>query len=359
MRICIILILSSLFTAGCRVNPRAEREIALLRAEILDLEDQYYSLKSRCEGTVVSGGTGEVFYDTAIIDDQCVNCSPGTVYYNNDSATFDAPSQIIENRTPTESNFDDVDNLESLDNLIEDPDGTESINSDGSTSRLQIVPHADERLPRKISYPGKRRPTLANTSQVTSILINRQISRGEDLDGRPGDEGLSLLLQPIDAKGNVRKQAGHITVRVTESSSPNVERQIGLWQFTPEESKSFFVKDEYAQQGILLHLPWDRLAPKGNRLNVLVRYTNADQQTIESRARIRIVPPANNYSPDAPLVAGWIERDDRWVDVAIEPFDEITSNFDENFTQDQEPEFRDKAPTTKRRISAPGWRPVR
>lgn len=346
---------------GCRVNPRAEREIALLRAEILDLEDQYYALKSRCQGADDSNSNGNVFYESTIIDENCSDCGPNTVYYDRHPNHSSAPS-VIEDVESEDLNSNDFEDLEEIDQLIDDPAGLESIDSGaarGSSTRLQIVPHADERLPKKVSYPRNSGTIPADRNAVTSIVINRQISRGEDLDGKPGDEGLSLLLQPIDAQGNVRKSAGHITVRVTESRSPNVERQIGLWQFTPEEAKSFFVKDEYAQQGILLHLPWDNLTPKGNQLNVLVRFTHSNQQAIESKARIRIVPPANSYSPDAPLVAGWIERDERWVDVEIESFNENGGRPRKNSSRDVTPEFRTKTPTTQSRISAPGWRPVR
>ena len=41
-----LILLVSVVT-GCRIDPNAEREIALLRSEILDLEDQYYTLRSR------------------------------------------------------------------------------------------------------------------------------------------------------------------------------------------------------------------------------------------------------------------------------------------------------------------------
>ncbi len=44
----ITLVLGTVVT-GCKSNPRSQRETALLCAEILDLEDQFYSMKSRYE----------------------------------------------------------------------------------------------------------------------------------------------------------------------------------------------------------------------------------------------------------------------------------------------------------------------
>ena len=57
MRLLIIIVMAAA-TLGCRTtDSSSRREIALLRTEILDLEDQYYLLKSRCaaDGVVVEG----------------------------------------------------------------------------------------------------------------------------------------------------------------------------------------------------------------------------------------------------------------------------------------------------------------
>ena len=74
MRFVLLLIVGVLLSTGCRMNPRAEREIALLRAEILDLEDQYYSLKSRCEANGFLPGSGTQFRGMNVVDGECVDC---------------------------------------------------------------------------------------------------------------------------------------------------------------------------------------------------------------------------------------------------------------------------------------------
>ena len=61
-----------LVTIGCNADPRSRRETALLRAEILDLEDKYYLLKSErdlavAELSTFQGGfsEGEIIYESA------------------------------------------------------------------------------------------------------------------------------------------------------------------------------------------------------------------------------------------------------------------------------------------------------
>lgn len=348
------------------MNPRAEREIALLRAEILDLEDQYYSLKSRCEGSSFAAnstsgmivGQGGQIINQGVIDPYCNNCVTNPTTLSNSVIYQDAPGFIQNNQTEI-TPFNDS-SLDTSDQFLDEP-AIDSI--EGSGNKLERLPPADGSGEDQSSIQNTRglnsimRPASARNT-VSSIIINRDFSKGQDVDGLPGHEGLSLLLQPITVMGEVRKLAGHLTVRVVESGGPQVERQIGLWQFTPEETTSFFVKDEFAQQGILLHLPWDGMAPTGRQLDVFVRFVTPDQQNIEASINLPIDPPRSDYSPDDPLVAGWIERDQRWVDIPLNA-NSVLNRGQQPVLTERAPEFRVKSPTTERRTSSPQWRPVR
>ena len=338
MRYLLILIFVCTLLTGCRVNPRAEREIALLRAEILDLEDQYYALKDRCEEKGVS--TDSQYYDSEFVDGECIDCEPGTIIYEN-------PADATYDRAPTEVNPSEE--LESIEPTIDD----------GTSSRLEILPHTGDVLPEKVSYSGGNR-SGNRQDIISSIAIDRNSSRGEDIDGIPGHEGLSLLIQPLDDYGNIHKIAGKLMVRISESKSENVERQIGLWQFTPRETESFFVRDEVPEQGILLHLPWDGLIPTERVLRVFVRYTTRDNRKLDTQFRIQVDPPGSAYSIEDPLVAGWVEKDDRWKDIEFEPASPSSvARENDPRAVGREPAFRAKTPNTEQRISAPGWRPVR
>lgn len=88
MRFFVLLCCLGPLAAGCNSDPRCRRETALLRAEILDLEDKYYLMKEQrdqalavAEGEVVTqvvsqeSGTDVIydgFIDGAIIYDEPV-----------------------------------------------------------------------------------------------------------------------------------------------------------------------------------------------------------------------------------------------------------------------------------------------
>ncbi len=361
------LLLVSLLLSGCRINPQAEREIALLRAEILDLEDQYYSLQSRCQGSGFAVGprTSSGVYQQGLTGEMCENCTPATV---GQGQPFQ--NSVIYEAAPGAPGviYNDPNSFQYADPVFLDSEGVESDPSiQGSDTRQQIdtdpdletLPAVDEPKTDQSYFPSTesqnsilREPA---PGEISSIVINRYLSQGKDVDGRPGHEGLALLVQPIDATGSVKKVAGHLTIRVVEPTSQQVDRQIGLWKFTPQETATFFVKDELEQQGILLHLPWNGLIPLGRQLSVFVQFVTDDQRNVEASLSLPIEPPNPNYSAADPLVAGWIERDDRWVDIPFDP----RQPSQQPVVTERSPAFRVKSATTERRISTPQWRPVR
>jgi hypothetical protein len=147
---------------------------------------------------------------------------------------------------------------------------------------------------------------------VTQIDISSNSTHGEDVDGQPGHEGVVVLIQPKDRNGVLVKETGEVTVSLIDPSADGQGQRIGLWKFTPQELQLFEVKNEHSDQGYLLHLPWDGHVPNSRELLLYVRYWTSDGRRLETSTRLSIVPPANGYSPESPLIEGWTRRDPRW-----------------------------------------------
>ncbi len=63
-------------------------------------------------------------------------------------------------------------------------------------------------------------------------------SGGIDLDGTPGDDGIVIYIQPVDAAGDVIKAAGAITVQLTDLTDVGTPRTIATREYTdPDEIK--------------------------------------------------------------------------------------------------------------------------
>ncbi|MFK7766248.1 MAG: hypothetical protein AB8B55_03315 [Mariniblastus sp.] len=325
----------------------------MLRAEILDLEDKYFLLKSQYEANIgelngyydVSSDGGMLSPDPIVGDgyyDDGEMIYQGDVIYEgpinqgeviNDAGNYQsAPvmsgpngsSSVGPNGSPTPvgSGSSDIEPGYSID--MQAPNGQGQVDSlqadsmDDIDSMLPDLEDIDSGESVALSGPGqgigyeRSEPDAMWQAEITEVVINRNASRGHDVDGRPGDEGIDLLIQPRDAEGNIELVGGELTVSVLDPTEAPDRQRVGLWKFLPQETELFFANDEIGNEGILLHLPWEQSTPVNERLMVHVRFVTPDGREMKTSSEIRIVPPAPGYSADDPLVAGWTKRDSRW-----------------------------------------------
>ena len=385
MRTALLLTFILLAASGCRaISPNAEREIALLRSEILDLEDQYYSLRSQRDTAVTqlrdcqgANFDASQFPNTQIAYPQYA----GDVIYESSPIVYEDQSygQVIsgpviggpviggpvidQGFAPPLNTMDQIQSFENASPIIEPDPAIEEIpaiegddagggNDAGeSTSILN------------------RQYDISQSDEIRAVQINSQLTQGKDLDGVPGHEGVTLFVQPVNRHGAVVSQNGQMTVQLLERDRLASTRQIGLWNFTPGEIESFRVREGLPDQGVLLHLPWGAILPTRNEVTVVINFVSAGNRRYTSRMQIPVQPPARRYTLEDQLIANWIENDDRWN--SSEENWELETNAMDFGSEFGDPEFTNaedsfeiQAPITtepesERRTSVPRWRPVR
>ena len=295
----------SLFS-GCRTNPRTQRETALLRAEILDLEDQYYSMKSRYESTVrqlrecrgepvdapIDGLTGSEMMLNGPYG-ECLDCEPGVVIQ--DSETYlespgTAPQSLDTFREAEPPASFDTDGASPSSRPLEELPPAENVPQSGSRDRLDLE-WGDEAV------------NLQTT--VHGVVINPRFTYASNVDGRQGDDGLVLLVQPQAENNRPVTVPGQLIVEIVDPAGSRDHRRIGRWEFTQEELRLFADQNH---KGYTLHLPWDRTIPKSSRLRVLVRFITTAGKRLDSSSEFQLTPPSNDYSPNDPLIARWTLR---------------------------------------------------
>jgi hypothetical protein len=63
-----------------------------------------------------------------------------------------------------------------------------------------------------------------------------KLTRAEDYDGKPGDDGVTVYLQPLDADGNVVKVPGRIRIQLLDNADLSNPRVVHVCEFAdPEE----------------------------------------------------------------------------------------------------------------------------
>ena len=127
-------------------------------------------------------------------------------------------------------------------------------------------------------------------AHITHIVFNQRRTGGADLDGRPGDDGLSVVLEPRNADGKFVPLAGQITVVVLDPQIKGDGARVARWQVdSVEAASSLFVVGP--NRGIHLDLPWEDKPPVHARLHLFARYETADGRRVVADQQITIDRP--------------------------------------------------------------------
>ena len=365
MRWVILIVAISLLVSGCNADPRCRRETALLRAEILDLEDKNALLQHQRDAAYSE--MDALVGDPVCLTDERLRTirnqrkkldsaanvvgSGQTVYLSDSAAEMDysdgeiiyepyeeaAPGQFWDDQRIVEPVPADMETIlpQEIESEVPLQDDVSDPVDGNPTTRSRIMLNG----PQTVSTKGPLRSTRSPAKNLTAekIRIDTQRSGGKNLDGNPGDEGIELWLQVQSADGQPLRPTGALTISVLDPSVTSVNQRIGLWKFVAEETELFFVSSGDQAPAIQLQLPWETAVPRGRQVAVFVRLTAEDGQVLESSANLAIEPPSHLQKDQGDLIADWVKRG------------EINSS------QAQ----ATKVSTGDSRIQKPAWRPVR
>jgi hypothetical protein len=294
----LLLLIAIAATAGCYSNPAYRREVAVLRGEIIDLENKYYSMKSD--------------YESAIAElDHCRGYKSGSYYSPNDpdiiyeNQPYDPSQNAPEGIMPRRSNESVLQNNGEklprqskpkteegeLNLKIED---NESGGDDGGMGFYDSQPNLNTEPLIGPRNGGSRDSSGASTrksnpqSWIRNIRFQRELCRAENRDGKPGDDGLLLVLQPVDENGDVIPVAGDMVISVIDPAENGRRQRIGFYRFQANEVEPMLESSEALGAGIHLRLDWNNYVPRNSDVQVFVRYMTRDKRKFESSIPLRI-----------------------------------------------------------------------
>ncbi|MFM8261183.1 MAG: hypothetical protein ACKN9S_02805 [Pirellula sp.] len=136
-------------------------------------------------------------------------------------------------------------------------------------------------------------PALKNSKSKPGDLRVRQIDwhptmcRAQNTDGKPGDDGLYLVLVPSNNAGEFVPSTGSLTLVVEETLADGSVSRIGRYEYTAEE-----LREQLEPIGTApgLHLPIrfrDRI-PSGSSVDVYAKFTSEDGTTMVNRRTIQL-----------------------------------------------------------------------
>ncbi len=112
------------------------------------------------------------------------------------------------------------------------------------------------------------------------IAIDR-LSGGADYDGKPGDDGVTVYIRPVDRDGDVVKVAGDVRIQLFDLSAPADRNLIGEYFVSADEISKLWhgklMTDHYT-----IKCPWPGTPPTNREITIRVTFTDYFTQRILS-----------------------------------------------------------------------------
>jgi hypothetical protein len=124
---------------------------------------------------------------------------------------------------------------------------------------------------------------------------------GYDADGKPGDEGLQVILVPKDDDGSAMKIPGRLVVAAYGVARDGTKTPVGLWEIPPDKLRVYW-QTGLLSTGYKLALQWHQ-APATEKVRVVVQLTTLDGKTYETDKDITVrlmTLPGNVPNPTIP-----------------------------------------------------------
>jgi len=127
--------------------------------------------------------------------------------------------------------------------------------------------------------------------RAVAIDLGR-VTGGMDTDGRPGDEGIRVVMAPKDRYNDTVKRAGAVEIEVFDLAMADGSRQLGRWTFTVDQAGREWVGG-FGAGSYSFELTWpDGRRPQHADLTVAVRFITLDDRVLSAQRAVRVQLPA-------------------------------------------------------------------
>jgi hypothetical protein len=126
----------------------------------------------------------------------------------------------------------------------------------------------------------------------TQLVINQRLTGGLDRDGRGGDEGLMVVVEPRDAGGHLVRAKGAVAMALLDPAESGESSRVARWDFSAQDVQHHYVGSVLGR-GLQFQLPWPGEPPKNSELRLYVRFITEDGQKLNAELPIDVRPPAS------------------------------------------------------------------
>jgi hypothetical protein len=108
--------------------------------------------------------------------------------------------------------------------------------------------------------------------RIVELRFHPSLSQSANFDQRSNDDGLYLVLQPLNSQGRMVPTPAKLSVVVLDPAREGDAARIGRWDFEQDEVEQK-LQPLGSRQGIHLTLRWQDAEPTADRVIVFARYT--------------------------------------------------------------------------------------
>ncbi len=167
------------------------------------------------------------------------------------------------------------------------------------SAALQVLPSEGEL---KLDAPDNA------PAEVTTIVLNPRITGGYAADDKPGDDGVTVFVEPRAADGKPVERPGQITIVVLDPAIDGPKSRIARWDFVETDVASRW-RATPDGKGWRFDLHWPSGPPTHNALTVHTRYTTPSGGKLDAQAQIAIqlasTAPTVERTPFTPRSQQW------------------------------------------------------
>jgi len=129
------------------------------------------------------------------------------------------------------------------------------------------------------------------------IELEKQ-SGGYDTDGKPGDDGLVLYIQPIDADRHVIKAAGTLRVRLLDLAAPADRMELAPYHFDVPTTRGLWYGRMWTHHWTV-RCPWPpNQLPEHDEITAYVEFTDLlTGRVLKTQQAYTVVLPAKTAGP--------------------------------------------------------------
>lgn len=153
--------------------------------------------------------------------------------------------------------------------------------------------------PRSRSARGKGtlRRASANSARSAAVQLdfNGRLTGGYDHDGRPGDDGIMVLLQVQPGGEVAREYLGPLELELRDPRPQAGYKLVSRWDFDASTVTAHYGKTLFGE-GVHLEVPWETVPACSGELELVARMLTEDGRRLTTSRKVMIHPPGT-HSP--------------------------------------------------------------